>query len=81
MNWTKQIVMVGGFPVKIYANLHNSSCAIFPLFGRYYVVRSDINALDLATSIVVGRGNELVTYEAYKSSLEDTAIIQLDKVA
>jgi hypothetical protein len=74
--------MVGGFPVKIYVNLHKTEAVLFYLFGRYTRLSSDVNALDFATDFLINRNNSgLIKYSNYLSGLEDTAVIQIDKVA
>ena len=32
---TKQVIMVDGFPVKVYVNADNTHAVVFPLFGRF----------------------------------------------
>lgn len=79
-HWTLNIILVETYPVKVYVNPTNSMAVIFPLFGRYFKVNSDVNALDLATSMLFHTSNE-VTHTAYLSSLEDTVSIELDKAS
>lgn len=79
-NWTLHIIIVETFPVKIYVNSSNTSAITFPLFGRYYRVNSDVNALDLATSMLF-RTNTIETFNSYLNSLEDTVSIDLNQVA
>jgi hypothetical protein len=78
--WTLYTIIVESYPVKVYVNKTNTLAVVMPLFGRYYRVNSDVNALDLATSLLFHTSNA-VTYTAYISSLEDTAIIELKQVS
>lgn len=71
-------------PLKAYVNNSNTIAVVFPSFSRYYRVNSDVNALDLLTSIVFHTTiNDIayntITYISYLNSLENTAIINLDK--
>ena len=79
-HWTLNIILVETYPVKVYVNPTNTAAVIFPLFGRYFRVNSDVNALDLATSMLFHTSNE-VTHKAYLTSLEDTVSIDLENVA
>lgn len=79
-HWTLHVILVETYPVKVYVNKTNTLAVVMPLFGRYYRVNSDINALDLATSLLFHTSNEL-TYNAYLNSLEDTVSIDLAKIA
>ena len=79
---TKHTIMVQGFPVKIYVNLHNTHAYVFPLFGRYYELSSDTDVMTFAlTFLLANNTSNVITLAAYQSSGEDTAIIHLDKVA
>lgn len=80
MEYTLHTIIVETYPVKVYVNSSNTMAIIFPLFGRYFRVNSDVNALDLATSLLFHTSNEL-TYNAYLNSLEDTVSIDLEHVA
>ena len=81
MRWTKVMLEKDGFPVKVYVNEDDSSCYVFPLFGRYHGVHSDKSALDLCIQIMFHVAHEyehpggICTYAQYESSKEDTAII------
>lgn len=80
--WTKHIIEVKGFPVKAYVNSNNTEAVLFFLFGRYMCLRSDINVLDFTTNFLVGRDTSYpVTYSNYLNGQEDTAVIQIDKIA
>ena len=74
---TKTIIEVQGFPVKIYTSADNKTAHVFPLFGRYYTLRSDTNVMDFATTFLLARNGNVVSFAAYQSSGEDTAIIQI----
>lgn len=80
MEFTLYIIVVEGYKVKVYVNSSNTLAVIFPLYGRYYSIRSDVNALDLATSLLFHTSNN-VTYNSYVNSLEDTVSIDLEQVA
>lgn len=80
MEYTLHTIIVETYPVKVYVNSSNTMAIIFPLFGRYFRVNSDVNALDLATSLLFHTSNN-VTYSAYTNSLEDTVSIDLEQVA
>lgn len=80
MEYTLHIVIVETYPIKVYVNKSNTLAVIFPLFGRYSRVNSDVNALDLATSLLFHTSNN-VTYTSYINSLEDTVSIDLEQVA
>lgn len=85
-NWTLHIIKIESVPVKVYVNSSNTMAIVFPLFGRYYRVNSDVNALDLLTSVLFHTTiNDIayntITYSAYLNSLEDTAVIDITKVA
>lgn len=79
-HYTLTIIEVQGYKVKVYINSSNTLAVIFPLFGRYFRVNSDVNALDLATSLLFHTSNN-VTYTSYINSLEDTVSIDLEHVA
>lgn len=78
--WTKQILMTDGFPVKVYVNASNTECVVFPLFGRYYRLASE-NALDFATTFIVAKHNNVVTFASYQHSSEDTVNLHIDQIA
>lgn len=78
-HYTLHIILVETSQVKVYVNEGNSQAIVFPSFGRYYRVSSDTNALDLATSLLFHVTHN-ITYNSYINSLEDTAVIELDKV-
>jgi len=79
-HYTLHTIIVETSPVKVYVNRGNTVAYIFPPYGRLFTVRSDVNALDLATSLLFHTTNN-VTYNSYINSLEDTAVIELDKVS
>ena len=74
---TKQVIMVDGFPVKVYVNADNTHAVVFPLFGRYFQLRSDINVLDFATTFLIAKNNNVISFASYQSQDEDTAIINI----
>lgn len=82
--WLPFIIMVQDFPVKVYVDLYNERAIIFPLFGKYFSVRSDVNALDFATSLLLhklgAQHNCDIKYDSYLGMTEDTQVIELDKV-
>jgi hypothetical protein len=81
-NWTLNTLMVKGFPVKIYVNLHKNEAVIFFLFGRYARLSSDKNVLDFATDFLINtHNNGFMGHSAYLSSLEDTSVIEIDTIA
>lgn len=80
MEYTLHTIIVETYPIKVYVNKSNTLAVIFPLFGRYFRVNSDVNALDLATSLLFHTSNN-VTYTSYINSLEDTVSIDLEHVA
>lgn len=77
----KQIIQVNGFPVKLYVSQDSKVAHMFPLFGRYFTLRSDANVLDLATTLLLARNGNVVSFAAYQSNSEDTAVVQLSDVA
>lgn len=80
--WTMYPILNRGFQVKVYVNEANDTAVVFPLFGKYYVLRSDVSALDFATDFIIDKPhNNVVSFESYLSQFEDTAIIYVDKVA
>lgn len=79
--WTKHVIIVREFPVKLYVRNDNKQAYIFPLFGRYNGLYSDANVLDFATDFLLGNENNIVSFQGYMNSFEDTAVIQIDKVA
>lgn len=81
MNWKLQVINVHGYPVKVYINPANTQAVVFPLFGKYYQLSSDTNVLDFATTFLVGRSSNVVSFSQYLASFEDTAVIQIDKIA
>ncbi len=80
-NWTLITLMTDGMPVKVYINKTDDHAVIFPLFGKYFQLRSDKSVLDFATEFVVSKHGNVVTFESYLSSGEDTAVIAWDKIA
>jgi hypothetical protein len=81
-NWTLNVIMVKGFPVKVYVNLHKNEAVLFFLFGRYTRLSSDINVLDFATDFLLNtHHNGFISYSAYLSNMEDTAVIDIEKIA
>lgn len=77
-NFTLHTIMVGEFPVKVYVHKDGHQAYIFPLFGRYNSIWSDGNVLDFATTFLLGHSNNVVTFNAYLSSMEDTAVININ---
>lgn len=78
---TKQIIQVNGFPVKVYVSADNKVAHVFPLFGRYFTLRSDVNVLDFTTTFLLARNGNVVSFQSYQTRDEETAIINLDQVA
>jgi hypothetical protein len=74
---TKQIIQVNGFPVKMYVSADNKTAHVFPLFGRYYTLRSDENVMDFATTFLLARNGNVVSFQSYQMRDEETAIIQI----
>ena len=80
--WTMYPIMTGGFPVKVYINEANDTAVVFPLFGRYFQLRSDKSVLDFATNFIVNNNHaNVISFESYRTQDEDTAIINIDQVA
>jgi hypothetical protein len=77
MNWTKNIISVRGFKVKVYTNKTNTQAILFPLFGRYSSLRSDSNVMDFATDFLLGRASNVVSLYNYVNSLEETVKINI----
>mgnify|MGYP003388525590 CR=1 FL=1 len=78
---TKTIIQVQGMPVKLYVSADNKTAHMFPLFGRYFTLRSDTNVLDFATTFLLARNGNVVSFAAYQSKDEDTQVINLAEVA
>ena len=80
-NWTLNVIVVQGFPVKVYTDAACHQAYVFPLFGKYYGLHTDGNVLDFATDFLMGRC-ELTpfTHSNYLNSLEDTAVINIETV-
>lgn len=78
--WTKHVIEVKGFPVKVYINTDNTQSYVFPLFGKYYGLSSDVNVLDFTTDFLIGTTTNVVTFSNYLNSLEDTAVIDIETV-
>ena len=72
--------MVDGMPVKVYVNHGNNTAVVFPPFGRIYRLWHDVSVLDFATTFVVAKFNNVVTFESYLSSGEDTAVTNLNRL-
>jgi hypothetical protein len=79
-NWTKQIMMVKGFPVKLYVNPTNTQAIVFQSFGRYYRLSSE-NVLDFATTFLFAKRSNIVSFAAYKMSSEETVLTNIAQVA
>ncbi len=85
-HWTLYTIYVENNPVKVYVNYNNTLAVVFPPYGRYYRLRSDVNALDLTCIMLFHKtSNDIcyntVNYNSYVNSLEDTVNIELDKIA
>lgn len=75
---TKHIIMVEGFPVKVYVNAANTQAYVFPLFGKYYGLASDINVMDFVTTFLLAKNvNNVISFQSYLTQGEDTAIINI----
>jgi len=82
MKYTLYTIMADGFPVKVYVNQANTQAYVFPLFGKYFGLLSDENVLDFATNFIINKNhNNVISFAAYQSQDEDTAVIYMDKVA
>ena len=79
--WTKHVLEVRGFPVKVYVSEDGHQAVMFFLFGKYSRLYSDENVLDFATDFLCGNSNNVMSFSSYQTSLEDTAVIELDEVA
>jgi hypothetical protein len=80
--WTKYVIMVSGFPVKVWVNPAQTKAVLFYLFGRYSRLSSDINVLDFATDFLLSNDNtQNVTFTNYLNGLEDTAVTEIEKIA
>lgn len=75
--FTKHVVKKDGVQIKIYVNADNSQAVIFTAFGRYFKLSSDVNVLDFATTFLLAKPNNVVSFESYQSSLEGTALIKV----
>jgi hypothetical protein len=75
MKWTKTVVDFESYQIKVYVNEDNTRAVIFPLFGRYFGLRSDVSALDMAVYFIFFTPTREVSYLQYLSSQEDTSII------
>lgn len=75
MKWTLTVVDFETYRVKVYVNDANSHAVIFPPFGRYFGIRSDKSALDMAVSFIFFTSSKDITYSQYLSSQEDTSVI------
>lgn len=79
--WKKITLHKDGWPVKVYVNQDDTYCVVFPLFGKYHGVYSDVSAIDFCIEIMFHRGSDSVVpagvcgYSQYLSSQEDTAVI------
>jgi hypothetical protein len=85
-HWTLHTILVETYPVKVYVNHNNTIAVVFPLYGRYYRLRSDVNALDLTCSMLFHKtvddiSYNTISYSSYLNSLEDTVSIDLEHVA
>ena len=78
--WTLYTIEYRTYPVKVYVNKSNTTAIVFPLFGRYFRINSDVNVLDLATDFILKTPNS-ISYESYLISLEDTVNLNLEDVA
>lgn len=78
MTWEKTAVEFRENITKVYTNKNNTQAVVFPPFGKYFSVRSDRSAFDLALSFIFLVPNREVSYSQYLSSQEETAIIHQD---
>lgn len=75
-------IMVETNVVKVYVSEDFHQAYVFPPFGKYYGLHSDGNVLDFATNFILYRRPEnVITFQAYLNSGEDTAVIHIDKIA
>lgn len=80
--WTKNVIEIKGFPVKIYTNADQTRAVVFFLFGRYMCLSYDGvgNVLDFAVDLLVGNVGNTISFNNYLHSTEDTALIQIEKI-
>jgi hypothetical protein len=78
-NYTLHVLMVDGFPVKVYAHKNNQQAYIFPLFGRYHSMSSDKNVMDFVTDFLISKHpSNVITFQSYLNGNEDTAVININ---
>lgn len=82
MAYKLHVIYKGIWPIKVYINETNTRAICFYLFGRYSSIRSDCNALDLAVDFHLNRSDAptVIGFEAYKNSLDDTQVIDLNEI-
>lgn len=79
--WTKHVIMKSGVPVTVYVDAARHQAYVFPLFGKYYDLYTDGDVLDMATDFLLGTESNVITFQGYMNGFEDTAVIQIDKIA
>lgn len=78
----KVIIMVDGYPVKVYTNASNTVAYVFPGFGRCYTLSSDQGVLDFATDFLLSKHKtNIVSFQGYLNSLEDTIMTHIENPA
>lgn len=83
--WTRTIIEVKGFPVKVYVNEPKTEAVLFYCFGRYSKLscynNPGMDVLDFATDFLLGTEDNVIKFSDYENSFENTAIIEADKIA
>lgn len=77
MKWKKVVLFKDKVPIKVYVNHFDTKAIIFPLFGKYFSISSDMSALDLTVQIIFHKFEDstIAQYGQYIRSTEDTALI------
>lgn len=80
-NWTKHVILKDECPVTIYVNSANTQAYVFPLFGKCYgLSSSDGNVLDFTTNFLLGSESNVISFNGYINSMEETSVIHLEAV-
>lgn len=77
--WTKHTFTVRNFPVKAYIHNNKAEAVIFFPFGRYIRLSTNTNILDFVSDFLFGNGSNIISFQGYVSSMDDTSLIQIDK--
>jgi hypothetical protein len=75
MNWTRHTLVSGDISVKIYVNSENTQVVVFPNYGKVFKLSSDTGALDFATTFIFAKNNNVISFWAYTTRNEETALI------